>query len=190
MAPFPLHSLEITDDTAFIIFCILQSIYTFILCPLSIYYTIKLWKLHKENVLFITKRRPHTVIFGICLFNFFPVIVRPFTDLPQIWQPAVKYYNFYIRLALTNIIHLFLFATISRLWLLYYDYKRCLQSLSIHWKKHILQQQNYIPWTLKYKFLGNTKIIHVVVITLWILAMFIIMLSNTQIIYILVLFLL
>lgn len=178
MAIHPLEFLEINHDYAIRIFIVIQCIYTFILCPLSIYYTVQLWKLHKHKVSFITKRRPQTVIFGIFLFNFFPVIIRPLTDLPQIYPPFAKYYNLYIRIALINTIHLFMFAMLSRLWLLFYDYKKSTHSLSLQWKKHILNQKDRIPWTIKYKWLGNTKIIYCIAISIWILVMFIILLSS------------
>ncbi|ETO33496.1 hypothetical protein RFI_03603, partial [Reticulomyxa filosa] len=47
-----------------------------------------------------------------------------------------------------------------RIWLLYYDFTRDIHQLDIRWQRHIISV-NYIPWTMKYEFLGNFNILFV-----------------------------
>eukprot|EP01084_Bolivina_argentea_P183775 317069_1 len=165
MTPLPLDFLEISDTTAIICFIVVQSIYTFIFTPVSVYYAYRLWKLRNNNISFITKRRPITVIFGVFLYNFFTVIARPLADLSLLYTPDL----YHIRALLIYIIYLILFALLFRLWLLFYDYTASSQILSMKWKTHLLRTHNYIPWTLKYKWMGNTAMIFIIMISCWIL---------------------
>ncbi|ETO19820.1 hypothetical protein RFI_17406 [Reticulomyxa filosa] len=45
-----------------------------------------------------------------------------------------------------------------RIWLLYYDFTRDIHQLDIRWQRHIISV-NYVPWTMKYEFLGNFNIL-------------------------------
>ncbi|ETO25360.1 hypothetical protein RFI_11777, partial [Reticulomyxa filosa] len=44
-----------------------------------------------------------------------------------------------------------------RIWLLYYDFTYDIHQLDFRWQKHI--SVNYVPWTMKYTFLGNLKVL-------------------------------
>ena len=54
------------------------------------------------------------------------------------------------------------YASVIRLWKLYFDYNRSLQSLSMVWKQQITKPQNDNNneyWTFKYKCLGSNKVL-------------------------------
>ena len=181
MAGIPSYKVEVSKDAALIVFIIIQCIYTLILCPITIYYTKQLWKLHKDKILFITKRRPQSVIFGIVLLNFYPIIVRPLSDLPSIY-PSLNFYindRKHVQIVLTDVALFILLALFCRVWLLYYDYERCIHSIRIQWQNPIkIKSENYTPWTLKHKTLGNTFMIFVITVIAWLIAMIIILLIN------------
>lgn len=178
MSNIPTITIALSDSHALIIFSIIQCIYMFVLCPITIYYTNQLWKLHKDKVLFITKRRPQSVIFGIILLNFYPIIVRLITDFPQIYPPLSHLMvREEIRMTLVDVAHLILYFLFSRVWLLYYDYERNMHLIRIQWQNHIKIKRDgekYTPWTLKHKNLGNTTVMAVIVIISWLIAMVIV----------------
>ena len=177
MAPVPLDFMEINDQTAFFSICIIQLIYTIILMPISMYYAFELWKFNKSDIFIIKKRRVPIVLITVFIFNFYAIIVRLITDLPSVWSMAEVLNNFNVRIALVDFIHLIVSILCARLWLLYYDWKKGSHSLSRQWKKHILKQQDYIPWTVQKKWLGSNLIITLIVIVTWILTVIIIQFS-------------
>eukprot|EP01083_Nonionella_stella_P060401 157740_1 len=170
MVLYPLHVFEISDHIALVSLLVIQSIYTFILFPLSMYYMMQLWKLHKKNVLFISKRRPQIVLFGILLFSLYPVIIRLLMDLPRVWNKASRFDDPYIRMGLGTVVCLFIYGIFARVWLLYYDYERNMAMFDTQWQTHLKKHSSHVPWALKYRNLGNTKIVFVMSIISWLLA--------------------
>ena len=184
MAPVPLQFFEINDQTAFIILCICESVYTLILMPISLYYSMELWELYKaDKFIYIKKRRVHIVLITVFILNFYAIIVRSFTDLPTVWVAINVLDNFNVRIALVDCIHLIVSILCARLWLIYYDWRKGVQSLSRQWKKHILKQDDYIPWTIKKKWLGSNKIICTIVFITWIPTLCVIQLIHRQLLF-------
>eukprot|EP01084_Bolivina_argentea_P292319 502522_1 len=120
-----MFQLEFNDHIARILFDTLQAIYTIILTPLSLYYTYQLWKLHKQRIQFIDKRRPQTVILVVLILNIYMIIIEPIVDISnlkyfEIQLKPIDKYMIYIRSCLLHTIHLLLYSVLYRLWLLYY----------------------------------------------------------------------
>eukprot|EP01084_Bolivina_argentea_P067531 122967_1 len=157
---FPDTLIGLEESIGIIVLIGLQSFYTLILTPLSIYYAYKFYKLSLENISFFIKRYPKIVIFTIIIYNFYPLIILPISCF--LWILNFGNSNIQlISLILTNTIQLLSYASLTRLWKLYFDYNHCLQSLSIEWKKQITKTQNQNPWTVKYKYLGSIKILFI-----------------------------
>ena len=171
---------DISDGTAVFIFCIIQAIFLLILCPLSLYYTLAIWRLYKKEELFVVKRRPVLVVLDVIVFNLTPLVFalgflpKHISELNVFNESLMDA----IHEELANFFDLCLFLTLARVWLLFYDYKHSAQTLSFQWEKHILQHRLRKPWALRFKFLGNARMIHSVVILLFITLEGVILLSG------------
>eukprot|EP00483_Globobulimina_turgida_P010808 UN10829 len=78
-------------------------------------------------------------------------------------------------MCLVDVLHLLIYGLFSRIWLLFYDYERNTALMSSEWKKRLLKRkQSYVTWTVKYHFLGNIKIILIITVIFWVIAIFII----------------
>ena len=183
MVAYPINAMEISVQTYLIVFIAIQSIWTFILCPLSIYYTIQLWKLSKSNIFFISKRRPLIVYLVVIFINIYMIIFPITTSLPHHYHPLHDFHIHEIELILSDSLFLIAYIVLLRVWLLYYDYKYEAHLLSVQWKRHILRQRDYKPWTLRHRWMGNTKIIIIAIITIWIIACTLVELSSFLITY-------
>ena len=170
MAPCPIHALEISEQTYLILFITIQSIWTFIFVPSSIYYTIQLWKLSKSNILFISKRRPSMVILTVICINIYMIIFPLASSLPHHYHALDQFHNHEIEIIIGDTIYVIAYLVLFRVWLLYYDYQYEAHLLSVKWKRHILKQRDYKPWTLRHRWMGNTKIIISMLITCWVVA--------------------
>ena len=106
---------DISKRTAVISIIVLWAIYLFIFTPFTVYYTVKLWKLNKDKVPFIVKRRPMVVIITVALFSIYPLFVRPIADIILLSDPYDKASRISINFMLLPIAFLCV-----RLWLLYF----------------------------------------------------------------------
>lgn len=176
MSTAPDDHIHMTEELGTILLIIIQSIYTLILTPISIYYAHKFFKLSscKENIPFFSKRHPEVIIWTVFLFNMYPVIIRPISDFVSLWNlSGFIYISPHLELIshlLNNTNQLLAYAAVTRLWLLYYDYNHELQLLSMIWKQQIGKKQN-IPWTFRYKWLGSIKVLMII----WIIFCIVIM---------------
>eukprot|EP01084_Bolivina_argentea_P266445 451933_1 len=159
-------------DQFVIVICTLTSIYTFILTPLSLYYLHLLWKLSSEHIPFFTKRHPKLILVSAILFNIYPTILRPIADLTRAY--SIFPIDHPLPRSMVNIMQWYLILDYMRLWLLYYDYNYSLHSLKLKWKEHILKTEMNIPWTHKYKFMGNLKTLSIISIPIGIIFVLII----------------
>eukprot|EP01084_Bolivina_argentea_P288033 494302_1 len=139
---------------------IMAVIYLTTLTSVSIYYIHKLKTLSLQNIPWISKRHPKLIVFSAIVFNLYPTIFRPIGD----YFYAANGSDSPIANLFGNIIQWYLLLEYMRLWLLYYDYKFQVNSLSLKWKQHILKEQITIPWTHKYRWLGNVKILCIIYI--------------------------
>ena len=150
-----------TEQATFILFTFV-GIYWFIVSPIQLYFVHQFWNLKQENITFFTKRHPYLVVFTVLMFNLYPLIFRPIAaflwinGLINAWHPLV--------LLLENMLQTYAMLVIIRLWLLYYDFNHELQSLSLKWKSQIAKDQSSInlPWTIKYKWMGNVRILCII----------------------------
>ena len=142
----------LSADQAKLAVIILTAIYVSIFTPISLFCAYQLWLLKDKNVPFVTKRHPKVVILTIILFIIYPMFVRPTANLVEIY-----YSHNVIVLAMGNLTVYLPGIHCTRFWLLYYDYSYGVHSLSIKWKSKVSDQT--IPWTHKYKWLGNSKIV-------------------------------
>ena len=143
---------SISADNLQIALITLTIVWITIFTPISLYYARQLWILKQQNIIHITKRHPKVVLLSIILFNTWPTIIRPLTNFLQLYYPGVW------ATMLANTISYFVGLLCVRFWLLFYDYTYELHSLSLKWKAKI-SDDLHIPWTIRYKWLGNAKII-------------------------------
>eukprot|EP01083_Nonionella_stella_P020393 56537_1 len=151
---------------------ILTCVYWFILSPLSLFYVYKLWELSSHNIPFFTKRHPKLITVSCILFNIYPTILRPFADLTR--AHGVFHYRHALPRSTVNIMQWYLLLEYMRLWLLYYDYNYALHTLALKWKQQILKEETNIPWTHRYRWLGNVKILSIITSVLSVLFVLII----------------
>jgi len=164
------EDISLSDTTTIYLFCIIESIFLLIFCPLSLYFTLKIWHLSKREELFVIKRRPILVVVDVIIFNFTPLVfalslLPSHIDALNVFAPDVQTM---VHEELANFFDLCVYLTLARVWLLFYDYKHSAQTLSYQWEKHIHCGVKKKPWALRFKPLGNSKIIHLVVIFCWI----------------------
>ena len=143
---------DINKATAIISIILLAAIYLFICTPFTLYYTFKLYLLNKSRVPFIVKRHPLVVIIMVTLFAIYPIFIRPIADITLLNDP----YHAPSRISINFMLLPTAFICI-RLWLLYFDYKRELQTVDQKWK--ICINQTIKPWTQKCACLGYPKLI-------------------------------
>eukprot|EP01084_Bolivina_argentea_P292317 502507_1 len=151
---------DLTQETTKIILFSLTSICVFICTPLSMYFANQLWQLNKAKVPYITKRHPKIVICHVIAFNIYSTIIRPVSDLQDIYEPT-EGVNYYI----PQLAQFLLIFVCVRLWLLYYDYQYELQTLDEKWQVEITKQQYGNKWTKKYRWMGKPKIITLIAFT-------------------------
>eukprot|EP01084_Bolivina_argentea_P029354 54478_1 len=149
--------LEINKNVARFTIIILTCIYVLILTPLSLYYAHKLWTLNTHNISFVTKRHPRIVIFSVLLFNVYAIIIRPICDISYLSGLDLGLFGAF----LSNLgqIGIIMIIIALRVWLLFYDHKHQTRTLAIKWQTQVTGQENKIPWTTKYKYLGNVRIL-------------------------------
>ena len=156
---------------------ILIGLYCFnwlVLTPISLYGAYKFWALTKQDIPFFTKRHPKFVIMYIILLNLYPTIIRPSIDIPRYVFNAIPH-NHPIVSFVANLSHISGVLWLVRLWLLYYDYTHSQQTLSLKWKQVILKEKISTPWPMRNKWAGNSKIITVIAMSLFLIFQVIIM---------------
>jgi len=161
---------SLSDTTTIYLFCIIESIFILIFCPLSLYFTLKIWHLSKREELFVMKRRPLLVVVDVIIFNFTPLVfalslLPTHIDALNVFPPDIQTV---VHEEMANFFDLCVYLTLARVWLLFYDYKHSAQTLKYQWEKHIHCGPEKKPWALRFKPLGNSKMIHLVVIFCWI----------------------
>ncbi len=104
----------------------------------------------------------------VILFNIYAIIIRPIAEYLNLYS-SQTIMVLVLQLVIQYIVGLFC----VRFWLLFYDYTHELKSLSIKWKSHISRDQ--IPWTHKYQWLGNAKLVTSIPLTLTTIIVIIIM---------------
>ena len=152
---------DVNTETVHVVLFIIIGIYWFIITPIQIFYGYRFWKLKQQNIAFFTKRHASLVISNAIMFNLYPLIFRPISDLIlvngffPIHHPAV--------LMFSNLINCYALLIVMRLWLLYYDFNHELHSLSLKWKSQITKHGNHtqLPWTMRYKWMGNPATISI-----------------------------
>lgn len=133
---------------------ILTGVWMIIFTPISLCYARQLWRLKEQHIIYVTKRHPKVVILSIILFNIWPTIIRPLQEFGEI------YYRGIWTVILGYSMHYFIGILCVRFWLLFYDYTYEIHSISIKWKSHLaVDDELQLPWTHRYKWLGNAKII-------------------------------
>eukprot|EP01084_Bolivina_argentea_P087681 158353_1 len=155
---------------------VVTSIYLIILSPMSLYYGYSFWKFSKQNIAFFTKRHTSLVLVEVILLNVFIAIIRTSTDFLRLNQIIGKYGI--LSSLLLNLMQFYPVLILIRLWLLYYDYNYGLQTISIKWKSQITKQQKQLPWTLRYKWMGNLKILTIIATSICTILMLLILLST------------
>lgn len=144
---------DITAETATLMIAGLTIGYSLILLPLTCYYTRKLYKLNHQNIPFFTKRHPNIVIATIICINIYCIIVGPAIFFASDHPEA-----YIVVLSFSNIFQIVIVLVCIRLWLLYYDYSYSVYSLSLKWKTQ-MEQEISTPWIIRYKWLGDPKIV-------------------------------
>ena len=167
---FPDETLHLTPRDGIIILLIVQSFYTIILTPLSIYHAYRFYTKSKEGdqdgkpIAFFANRHPRFVMVTIAIYNIYPLIVRPIADFTWLFHitgsDELSQPTLLMARLLTNSIQFVAWIAVARLWLLYYDYNHKVQLLSSKWKAKI-QKKDVEPWTLRYKWLGSEKILFI-----------------------------
>ena len=152
-------SMTLSISTTGIILLTLTSIYILILTPINLYYAYKIYKYCQQNIPFFTKRHPKLIIYSCILFNIYPCIIKPFSDFSRDYGFEWFDNDHPFPRTLTNLVQWYILLEYMRLWLLYYDYTYGLQTAELQWSRKILKEQTPTPWTHKYKFLGNVKIL-------------------------------
>ena len=158
----PLHTTTILLIT-------ISCIWTFIVTPISLYYTRQFWQFHKQNIPFFCKRHPKLVIVSVIGFTVYPAIIRPileytgcrYTDCDKGWD--------WYHIPLANIAQICIALVVARLWILYYDYKHKLNTLKSQFKNQIVmdQLQDLLDyWTIRYRWAGNVQIITIITLSI------------------------
>ncbi len=178
-------NLKITTDSAQYAVLSLTCLYIFILTPISLYYTRKFWKLNQQNVPFITTRHAKVVMFSVICWNVYPTLIRSAIDLIQLKYHYItddRHQWPFLLLLMLQSFQILISLICVRLWLLYYDYTHCVHTLNQKWKQTIINKTENdeisVYWTMKYKWLGNVKIIMSIGIFIACLFIFIIVLSS------------
>ena len=117
--------------------------------------------------MFVIKRRPVLAVLSVIIFNFTPIIFA-LSLLPYHVEYLSALQEEWFQSELTIVFDLCVYLTLARVWLVFYDYKHSAQLLAFQWEKHILQNRVCKPWALRFKLLGNSKIIHSMAIFCWI----------------------
>ena len=181
------ENLEISTSNAELVIIICTCIYFSIFTPISLYYANLLWKFNQENIPFIVNRHARLVIITVIGWNLYPTIVRPFCDLNHLKDHQQHTTEWSVE-------HIILFQSIQilsaliciRLWLLYYDYLHGMHIVNSKWKLTMTKQKlhpNNTYWTLKYRFFGNAKIISIIGMSIAVIIIAIIVLSNMCSVY-------
>ena len=148
-------SLEITNLILIFISCI----YWFLITPVQFCYVHEFWRLKKQKIAFFTKRHPSLVLFNVIIFNLYASILHPILDFIQLNQLLELSHP--LILICSNVLESLAVLITIRLWLLYYDFNHELHTLSMKWTSEITGDDTNLPWTLKYKWMGNLKILSV-----------------------------
>ena len=152
----------LNQEDTFIVLIAVQSIYWFILIPISLYYARKFWTLYcqQPNEPFFAKRHPKLVISSSITALIYPFAFRPTIDFLTILHILPELNT--LSSVLLNTVSCFIMFICVRLWLLYFDYSNAKNSYALKWKQQILKQDTHIPWTTKYKFLGSIKFVSII----------------------------
>lgn len=136
--------------------------------PIIIFYSFQFWKLRNES--YFKKRHPYFVLAKVIAIQVYISVSRSINwigklssnEYPKIMQESS---NFFVILGVCAIPMI-----IVRFWWLYFDYTHALQLRAMKWQKNIVQDIE-LPWTLKYRYLGNRKYLATIIIIADIIAL-------------------
>eukprot|EP01084_Bolivina_argentea_P313426 542776_1 len=158
------------DELVKIFYFLWLAIITLILTPLIIYYSVEFWRL-KHKIHTFEKRYPKYVIVCVSVILFHVLILRTIADLPEILNMQInnQLSTLYFRLVLYYTIHIIYIMLLIRAWFLYIDYTKNEHLITLSWQQQISQDNTFVPWTLRYKWLHNIKLICLFAAVYWIL---------------------
>lgn len=132
----------------------------FVYSPIVSYYCVQFWKLRNES--FFNKRHPYFVLALVITAQIWTCISRAIQMILLVSEDQTSLLFSFNTLFL-NLGYCIFGMTIIRFWWLYFDYTRALQLKALKWQRNIAQDLN-LPWTLKYKYLGDRKFLSTLVI--------------------------
>ena len=158
-------SSDLSSSQAFIWLLSIWGINLFVFTPFLLIAITEFYRERHDP--FLSKRRPIIVIL-IIIFALFTLLI----DGPLI------IFNLTYKYILLPVIFIwgvnsstFLFSQFLflRAWILYFDFKSEEHLLDLKWMTIVRSHKNTIPWTLKYKYLGNSTLLIILSILIYLI---------------------
>eukprot|EP01084_Bolivina_argentea_P193351 331723_1 len=160
------------------------AIITLIFTPLIIYYCVEFWRL-KHKIQTFEKRYPKYVIVCVGVIVCYVVIITTVADLPEILGMTInvnnEFWSLYFRCNIDEVlyytIHIIYIMVLIRAWFLYIDYTKNEHLITLSWQQQISQDNTFIPWTLRHKWMHNIKLICLLGAIYWILVVILVQIA-------------